>query len=162
MTSKDQLYGAIVRDDTEAAREVVARDPSVLALRFLGATWLHLAARLGRLEIMKLLVASGLPVGELTEDGTQTPLETAAGQGHYRACEWLLDNGADINRGLGSSVTPIFCAIFGKSFDVVKMFVERGADLGATFGVPTRTVVSYAQLYGTPEVVAYLKSLVSA
>jgi hypothetical protein len=161
MTSKDKLYGAIARDDTKAAREAVVRDPSVVALPFLGATWLHLAAQMGRIGIMEVLVDAGLAVDQPTQEGTGTPLESAAGQGHYQACEWLLDHGADINHCLGVSATPIFSAVFSKSFNVVKLFVERGADLGATFGDPPRDVITYAQVYGTPEIVAYLARQVS-
>ena len=156
MTSKDKLYGAIARDDTEAAQEVVTRDPSVLVVRFLDTSWLHLAAQMGRIGIMEVLVRAGLAVDELTGDGVGTPLMSAAGQGHYAACEWLLDHGADINHRLGVSATPIYSAIFSKSFDLVNLFVERGADLRATFGDPPRNVISYAQVFGTVQIVAYL------
>jgi len=162
VTSKDKLYGAIARDDTEAAREVVARDPSVLAVRFLDTSWLHLAAQRERVGIMEVLIRAGLTVDELTEDGARTPLECAAGQGHYQACEWLLDHGADINHHLGVSATPIFSAIFSKSFNLVKLFVERGADLRATFGDPPRDVIGYAQAFGTLEIVTYLAGQVGA
>ena len=156
MTSKDKLYGAIARDDTEAARDVVARDPSVVALPFLDDTWLHQAAQRGSIGIMEVLIDAGLTVNQLTRDGMATPLDSAAGQGHYQACEWLLDHGADINHGLGVSATPIFSAVFSKSLNLVKLFVERGADLGATIGDPPRDVITHARLYGTPEIVAYL------
>jgi hypothetical protein len=162
MTSETKLYGAIARDDTEAAREVVASDPTVLAVKFLDASWLHLAAEAGCIGIMEVLVRAGLLVDGLTGNGSRTPLENAAGQGHYQACVWLLDHGAAINHGLGVSATPIFSAIFSKSFNVVKLFVERGADLGATFGDPPRDVITYAQVYGTPEIVAYLARQMSA
>lgn len=156
MTNRDAMYGAIARDDVATVRKLIARDPSVLEVRFLTGSWLHLAAQSGRVEIIAVLAHAGLPIDQLTDEG-ETPLDSAAGQGHYDACVWLLDHGADINHGLGESATPIFSAIFSKSLELVKLFVERGADLGATFGNPRIDVIAYATSYGTSEIVSFLR-----
>ena len=155
MTSATAMYGAIMRNDVSAVRGVVARDPSVLSGVFIDNGWLHWAAQMGRIEIMALLVEAGLRIDQMT--ASKTPLEIAAGQGHQKACQWLLDHGADINHGLGKSATPIFGAIYSKSLELVKLFVERGSNLGATFGVPEIDVIGFAKRYGTPEIVAFLR-----
>jgi len=54
------------------------------------------------------------------------------------------------------SATPVFSAIYGKSLDVVKLFVERGADLNAVFGEETIGVIGYRENHGTPEIVGFL------
>lgn len=113
---------------------------------------------LGRIEIMEVLVEAGMSVDTLTADGYRTPLDTAAGAGQYQACEWLLDRGADINHGFGTSATPLFAAIFTKSLELVELFVRRGARLDATFGHPTVDVLNYARTHGTPEIVSLLEA----
>ena len=112
----------------------------------------------GRVELLEVLTNEGMRIDQLTDDGFRTPLVTAAGQGHVKACEWLLDHGADINHGIGKSATPVFSAIFSKSLELVELFVARGADLGATFGEPSRDVLGYAKVYGTPQIVAFLRN----
>jgi ankyrin repeat protein len=151
------MYGAIARGDVGTVRKLAASDPSVLEVYVVGKNWLHWAAQDGHTEIMGMLVGAGMSIDQLTRDGSSTALEIAAGQGHYKACEWLLDHGADINRGLGGSPTPIFSAIYSKSLKLVQLFVERGANLGATFGDLNITVMSYAKRHGTPEIVAFLQ-----
>jgi ankyrin repeat protein len=158
MTNEDAMYGAIARGDTNALRELLASDPSILMSYFLDESWLHWAAQDGQIEIMEELVKAGLSVDQLTTNGIYTPLKQAAGLGRYPVCEWLLDHGADINHGLGRFPTPIFGAIYSKSLTLVKRFVERGAELSATFGNPAIDVISYAERYGTPEIVNFLRA----
>jgi ankyrin repeat protein len=159
VTNEDAMYGAIARGDTDTVRELVANDPSVLKIYVVEKNWLHWAAQDGRPDIMEVLVNAGLSIDQLTSDGTSTPLEIAAGQGQYRACEWLLDHGADINRGLGQSATPIFSAIYSKSLDLVELFVARGANLGATFGDPKIDPISFATVHGTPAILNFLENV---
>jgi ankyrin repeat protein len=151
------MYGAIVRNDVKTVRRLIHQDRSVLDAYFLEDSWLHRAAMLGRIDIMAVLVEAGMPVDKLTADGYRTPLDAAAGQGHYQACEWLLDQGADINHGFGMSATPLFSAIFSKSRELVELFIRRGASLDATFGRPKIDVPSYALTYGTPEITRFLE-----
>lgn len=158
MATKITMYGAIARGDNEAAQVIVAADPSILEQYYLEDTWLHRAAMMGQTKIMEVLVSAGMPVDQLNRDKMRTPLDSAAGQGHYGACEWLFDHGADPNYGIGKQATPFFSAIFSKSLELVKLFVKRGANLNATFGDPKIDVISYAERYGTSEIVAFLRS----
>jgi ankyrin repeat protein len=162
MESKDAMYGAIARGDTNAVRNILKEDPTVLTIHVVNKSWLHWAAQDGNIEIMDIFAAAGLPVDCLTSDGYSTPLDVAAGQGNLEACRWLLDHGAALNRGLGVSATPVFSAIYGKSIDVVKLFVERGANLNAVFGEEMIGVIRYAENYGTPDIVGFLKGAIAA
>lgn len=158
MNESIAMYGAIARNEFEVVRGLVARDPSLTHGSFMDKSWLHWAAMLGRIEIMEILAESGAAVDGTTCDGDcSTPLEVAAGQGRYAACEWLLDRSADIDHGLGRHATPIFGAVFGKSLELVRLFVQRGADLRATFGEPKIDLIRYAERYGTPEILEYLR-----
>lgn len=161
MTSEAAMYGAIVRGDTEAVKELLVSDPAVLQVSKVGKNWLHWAAQRGTTGIAKVLVEAGLDVDGLTDDGTSTALDLAAGQGRMDSCKWLIEQKADINRGFGQAATPIFSAIYGKSFEVVKLFVNKGARLDAEFGDPAIGVLSYANQYGTSEIVEFLKQEMS-
>jgi ankyrin repeat protein len=158
MTSSSRMYGAIARNDAGAVRALVATDLSVLSLYSLENSWLHLAAQMGRIEIMDALIGAGMRIDQLTSDRKRTPLDTAAGQGNYQACEWLLNHGADINHGLGELATPIFSVVFSKSPALVELFADRGANLSASFGNPGIDLIRYAEQYGTSDIVTFLQS----
>jgi ankyrin repeat protein len=157
MTNAGAMYGAIARGETRTVRELVAKDPSVLGVYFVEKSWLHWAAQNGQTDIMDVLVAAGLPVDRLTSDGTSTPLDAAAGQGHYGACKWLLDHGAGVNHRLGAAATPIFSAIYSRNLELVELFVDRGANLDATFGDPQIDVIGFAKVHGTPPIESFLQ-----
>ncbi len=157
MTGEAAMYGAIVRGDTETVKELLENDPSILKVTRVGKNWLHWAAQRGHTGVAKVLVEAGLAVDELTDDGTGTALDIAAGQGRIDACRWLIEHNADINRGFGQSATPIFSAIYGKSLSVVTLFVNKGARVDAEFGEPAIDVLSYANQYGTSEIVEFLQ-----
>lgn len=157
MTNEAALYGAIVRGNLDVIQDLIAKDRSLLRRFRVAKSWLHWAAQVGTIEMMEFFVNAGIPVDELTEDGTDSPLDIAAGKGKLDACRWLIDHGADVNHGLGAATTPLFSAIYGRSLDVVKLFVEKGADLNAVFGKQAIDAIQYAEQYGTPEIVEFLK-----
>lgn len=161
MTNESAMYGAVVRGDTLVVKELVQSDPSVLEISKVGKNWLHWAAQRGHTDIAMVLVKAGLQVDKLTDDGASTALDIAAGQGRLDSCRWLISQDADINRGFGESATPIFSAIYGRSLEVVKLFVEEGARLDAEFGDPVMDVLGYAKQYGTPEIVEFLQQSIS-
>jgi ankyrin repeat protein len=158
MTNENAMYRAIILGETANARTLITKDPEVLKLFVINKSWLHWAAQEGNIELMELFVKAGIPIDLLTSDGADTPLETAAGFGHYEACKWLIDHGADVNHGLGKSSTPVIDAIYSKSLELVELFVQRGADLSVKFGPPPQIdVISFAKTNGTPEIVSFLK-----
>ncbi len=58
--------------------------------------YLHLDAKRGDIESCRRLLATGSDPNQKNATG-QTPLHSAAGKGHKRICELLLEYGADIN-----------------------------------------------------------------
>ena len=160
VANKEQMWGAVSRQDSAAARAILAADPALLNTFVIGHNWLQLSAQKGNIDLMELFQRAGLGIDSLTEDGTQSALEIAAGQGHYLACVWLLDRGADVNRGFGNEATPIFSAIYSKSAELVRLFAQRGAKLDATFGEPKRGVIEYSEVYGTLEINRFLRDTI--
>ncbi|EMS50059.1 Protein TANC2 [Triticum urartu] len=93
-----------------------------------GDTVLHHAARKGRCEIVKLLLARGADVNGSSEHGT--PLHLAAVKGHESTVEVLLEHHADVNKVVTSNlVTPLKAALLSASMPCVKLLVQAGADV---------------------------------
>ncbi|KFZ10879.1 hypothetical protein V502_07874 [Pseudogymnoascus sp. VKM F-4520 (FW-2644)] len=95
------------------------------------------AARLGRGNIVKYLLRRGAPVDGISDENT--PLGSAAVEGHLDVCRDLIEAGADINATYGPlSTTPVgFAAKFGYD-DIAELLLSRGAkvDINDSDGHP--------------------------
>jgi ankyrin repeat protein len=107
-------------------------------------TPLHLAAKLGRIELARMLLdrhanlkAQSLPLG-------LTPLHVAADGGPLELIKLLLDRGADVNAQDGLKQTPLFNAAGSGDVDAVKLLLARGANVharGEGFGTALNLVL---------------------
>jgi len=125
-----------------------------LGVPFKNSTWLCYAAKYGNLEIVKFFFDHGNDVNAADADG-RSPLSRACDANDEQMVKWLLEHGADpcINN------EPMIAAVFAGNVNIVKMFVERGADYNFTFADDERTPLSLALMYGRSEVAEYLQSL---
>lgn len=92
-------------------------------------------------QIVSLLVAKGANVRARYEQGTafgnQTPLHLAARYAHAKACEVLLDNGAEIEAKDNEGLTPLHTVckeanFFGpEATEVTETLLKRGANPAA-------------------------------
>lgn len=133
---KTTLYRAIMRNDSPAALILIELDASVnLADRF-GIDPLSIAARQGNLSLVHALVRKGACVdGDL--DAPYTPLWKAATKGHTEIVQFLLLNGADMERkGPRNTVyevytTPLQEATYGSTSAHArtrKLLLDSGAN----------------------------------
>jgi ankyrin repeat protein len=90
---------------------------------------LHRAAAEGDLAEMRRLVATGYAL-DAFDDMNQTPLHYAAEGEHYKAAEWLLDQGASVNAHDEEQIgeTPLCLAVRRDYPEMVELFLRRGAD----------------------------------
>lgn len=121
---------------------------------FGGQTWLGYAAWIGRLDVVKLLIAAGLNINDRDRwDGTNV-LDSAISGGHRDLAEYLLDNGADMD--VGASVrNPLFAATVAKAPEIVKLLLQRGVDSTARYNGPTMRnmdAVAFAMMQGQREI----------
>lgn len=72
-----------------------------------GFTALHVAARCGRLSVLRTLLDAGVPVDHVSTPGLITPLHLAAGFSRVRCVEELLKRGADPSRRNSRGMTPL-------------------------------------------------------
>ncbi|CAI8756655.1 MULTISPECIES: ankyrin repeat domain-containing protein [Bacillus] len=131
MDSKEKavkIYDLIKNGDIEQAKGIIITDKDLLDVVTPFGTWLHVAARAGKLEMIKFLVDSGMDININEGVPKSVPIAHAASEGEISIVEYLFDNGAvldvsDPNRN------PLFSAIYGRHFDIVKYLVQNGIDI---------------------------------
>ncbi len=92
-------------------------------------TGVMIAAWTGNIPMMELFVARGADVNKTNALGEQALLH-AAWRGQKLAIEWLLGHGAKISRE-GKEWAALHYAAFAGHADVVKLLLNRGADVNA-------------------------------
>lgn len=116
--------------------------------------WLQYAAAKENVQLVRYFVEKGVPVNVTDESGV-APLTEIARLRDFDTAKWLIEKGADPN----ISHWPMISAVSAGSLEIVKLFVEHGAEFTFTFGDPPRTPLSQAIDYGHPEVAEYLRSV---
>lgn len=90
---------------------------------------LHLAAFLGRPNIVDVLIDAGADVNDGSDKGEDTPLHAAAGKGNVGLMTRLLNHGADVNAVSKNNGPVLNAAIFSGSMQAVKFLMEKGVSL---------------------------------
>ncbi|KAL4225700.1 hypothetical protein ACF0H5_016389 [Mactra antiquata] len=93
-----------------------------------GKTSLYIAAELGDLEIVKLLVSRGCDINQ-TCIRNETPLMASARSNNYMVVKYLCEYGADINKSSRSGETALYQACSQVNFEIVKYLLSKGADV---------------------------------
>ena len=97
-----------------------------------GATPLILAARVGYLEVVRLLVEAGADTSNATADfGKTAATHSAAQSGHVEVARLLIENRMDIDKGTTCGETPLYLAAQNGHVDVVGLLLAARADCTA-------------------------------
>jgi hypothetical protein len=123
----DQMHEAILKNDVAAVRAYFkVAQPNQRKDTRASPTFLTQAARLGREEIVSLLIASGEDVN-MPDGDNMSPLLHASENGHSRVVEMLLKAGADVNDRSKWGDSALGLARKGKHVAVVARLERAGA-----------------------------------
>jgi hypothetical protein len=124
----DQIQEAILKNDVAVVRSFlkVGAKPNRRKDTRASPTFLTQAARLGREEIVSLLIASGADVN-MPDGDNMSPLLHASGSGHSRVVDMLLKAGADVNDRSKWGDSALGLARKGKHVAVVSILERAGA-----------------------------------
>ena len=98
-------------------------------------TALVIAADRGHIEIVKLLIAYGVDVNQISGTYKGVALHLAAWENHPEIVQILLDNGADpdVYNTWDLGETPLHYAVRNHSYAAVQALLEGGADMDIRF-----------------------------
>ena len=137
--STDSIREAVARGDLAAVQTFVKADPGVVNSRMrpgevdgweVGATPLHAAARNGRLDVAKLLLANGADINAQRRDG-ESALGEAAFNDRLEVAALLIQSGSKMNLPGQDGCTPLHWAAERGSAAMVNLLVAGGADVKA-------------------------------
>ena len=94
-----------------------------------GSMPLHLAARRGNEEIVKVLLDQPSVHVDAKDSSGKTALHLACSEGHRNVCQILLNFGANITEISADKMTPLHCAILNRHSEVATMILNRGKTL---------------------------------
>jgi ankyrin repeat protein len=122
------MHSAIEKNDVSKVRALLKAKttPNMRKDTRASPTFLTQAARLGREEIVSLLIQSGADVNGMDGDA-MTPLMHASWNGHTKVVQLLLKAGADVNAEAKWGDTAISFAREGKHQQIVAMLIKSGA-----------------------------------
>lgn len=152
-----RISDAMFSGNVAEMRRLLVENPEFLRFADGSDPWLRGAAQIGALPIVKMLIELGIDLNDETSGGT--PLWTACAFGQIDVARWLLDHGARVNQVRQGQVTcdALKSAASNGHFDIVKLLVERGADIHASLhGI---NALMDAEFGGHTEIANYLRSL---
>ncbi|XP_056684537.1 uncharacterized protein [Spinacia oleracea] len=101
-------------------------DPNVTSNA--GLTPLHYAAKIGKKDLVKLLITKGAEVDAPSSSAKGTPLRFATAYSMKEAVKILLEHKANPNYATHPVLNPLMVAVLEKSVDCVRLLLKHGAD----------------------------------
>lgn len=155
------LREAVKAADTEQVRSLIAGSKERLQQMTPFGTWLHIAAKHGNLEMVQCLISMGADVNAKGGTFGGAPINLAAGYGQIDVVRTLLDYRASLDVSEPER-NPLFSAIQGGHFEIVKLLIEGGIDHRVRYtgeSMKDMDALAFARERGKTEVVDYLAKL---
>lgn len=121
------LIAAALDDQFAIAEFLLSKGANVMARNSGGFTALHAAAFSGSLPIARLLLEQGAVLEDSANKSGVTPLVVAGEENHVELAEFLIAQGADVNRAEAHGYWPTTRAFWKGNTDIIKLFKRHGA-----------------------------------
>ena len=151
---KTALHRAILRGDLAAITELIHEAKYIETRDNVGITPLHLAAELGLVEVVCLLLSTGTSANEVDIKG-RTPLHFAAHEGHDQVIVDLLDAGANPKAMSGLWGLPLQVSIVSGHFPAFLRLLDACGN-ECLAGENRQKLIESALWGGSVDIVAYL------
>ncbi len=92
-----------------------------------GMTFLHVAVRRGKVDLVKELLDKGADINAQNAEGN-TPLHLAVVQGDMEIAKLLLQKGAKYDQKNKKGMTPLYGAVDKKNIPLVRILLQHGAN----------------------------------
>ena len=85
---------------------------------------------LPRMELrrVRLLIEEGADKDQGNDSHGDTPLRQASRNGHLNVVQYLVEQGASLDKTNRSGVTPLYGAAFSGHLEITRYLLEQGAD----------------------------------
>ena len=124
------LHGAVINNDIESVRRLIANRANVDAVNSTGWTPLHWAAMHDHHDIVEFLLRSNANVNAVDHlTPGRTPLHVAAMHGHHDIVELLLRSNANIDAVYSYGQTPLHLAAWENRGDIINLLLRSGANV---------------------------------
>ena len=154
------IRSAIKQGKTAEALSLLA-DESHLRMMTPFGSWLHVAAKVGSLEIVKALVGLGLDVNLRGGTFGGSALNLAASYGHLEVVRYLLQAASELDVSEPER-NPLFSAIQGGHIDIVEFLVEAGIGFRVRYSgssMQDTDALAFAHERGQSEIARFLAAL---
>lgn len=127
-----EIRGAIKSNQLDILRVLLEKNPEMLEWMTPFGTWLHVASAHGHLEIIEYLINAGIDINAQGGTFSTNALERASAKGHLDIAEYLISHNIEIDTSEPER-NPLFAAIYGGQFEIVKLLVESNIDISIKY-----------------------------
>lgn len=153
------IRDAIKNGQLNMLKDILEEHPEMVTWMTPFGTWLHVAAAHGNLKIIEYLLNAGIDINAQGGTFSTNALERAAAKGHVDIAEYLLHHHIEIDTSEPDR-NPLFAAIYGGHFPVVKLLVENHIDVFIKYSgdnMKEMDAYVFAIERGQTEIAEYLK-----
>lgn len=146
----DDIFSACLSHNTQLVMDLVKENPTRVRARNPQMDYvvpLHLAAKQGDNEMIKIFVKAGSDINEIDSKGW-TPIFYAAQEGQYDTCRFLITCGARTAQKDVNGWTPVYVAAVNNRADLLELFFKNGASIDSTDRHHIRSPLQWAAVHG--------------
>ena len=129
---KQAIYLAIQQGKSDNVALLIDENKNAIAMTTPFGTWLHVAASLGNLPIMKLFLKKGIDINVKGGVLGGNALNYAASRGQLEAVKFLFSRGGEFDTS-DPTRNPLFSAIVSGHLSVAKFLIEKGIDISVKY-----------------------------